>query len=411
MGRFDDVLRQRAGGGAGVAAVGSDPKKAADASSSAAVSSVATPARQRSTRLVSLSELYKMNLEELQRACAKEELDITGDETKGALMLRLRHQYSRMASRASATAAAAAQAAKAPLSAPQPAPASTIDLDSAAEPSPSKEVRSTDLCRLTVKELRAAAQERGIDTSGCVEKADIIGRLERGGPRIPDDDAGLKARVAPVSVKKRAKPAAAVSAATGYPAARAPAEPPQDKMRLRGGIGAGSMVAAPAAEQSPEEPDTADYWTSPSIGAAWSERIRDMFDSHPGFNAVLPPEAEMWTEQELSIYFGSNGEMWPRGKRPAWLGKPSVVAEQAKLPQPERRYTDLKQHFETLGLPETAWKEPDMIPRRYRRLSLEYHPDKHPGPEQERYAKEFKEIHEAYELLCKFPAYLNCPAG
>ncbi|CAL1154343.1 unnamed protein product [Cladocopium goreaui] len=50
---------------------------------------------------------------------------------------------------------------------------------------------------------------------------------------------------------------------------------------------------------------------------------------------MLPPEAEMWTDQELDVYFGSNGDIWPRGKRPAWFGRPSTEPDAKSPPKPQ----------------------------------------------------------------------------
>ena len=49
-------------------------------------------------------------------------------------------------------------------------------------------------------------------------------------------------------------------------------------------------------------------------------------------------------------------------------------------------------HYETLGLPKNA--TPEQIKRQYRKLSLEYHPDRNNGNEEM-----FKKISEAYQHL------------
>lgn len=56
-----------------------------------------------------------------------------------------------------------------------------------------------------------------------------------------------------------------------------------------------------------------------------------------------------------------------------------------------------KDYYEILGLSRDA--SPEEIKKAYRRLALQYHPDKHP-PEKRKWAEEkFKEISEAYEVL------------
>ncbi len=56
-----------------------------------------------------------------------------------------------------------------------------------------------------------------------------------------------------------------------------------------------------------------------------------------------------------------------------------------------------KDYYEILGVPRNASQEE--IKKAYRRLAMEYHPDRHP-PEKRKWAEEkFKEISEAYEVL------------
>ncbi|MDH7483973.1 MAG: DnaJ domain-containing protein, partial [Spirochaetales bacterium] len=54
-----------------------------------------------------------------------------------------------------------------------------------------------------------------------------------------------------------------------------------------------------------------------------------------------------------------------------------------------------RDYYEVLGVPKTATK--DEIKKAYRRLAIQYHPDKNPG---DKTAEEkFKEATEAYEVL------------
>jgi len=55
----------------------------------------------------------------------------------------------------------------------------------------------------------------------------------------------------------------------------------------------------------------------------------------------------------------------------------------------------MKNHYETLGVSETA--SLDEIKKAYRKLALQYHPDRNPGDK--RAEEKFKEITEAYEIL------------
>lgn len=56
----------------------------------------------------------------------------------------------------------------------------------------------------------------------------------------------------------------------------------------------------------------------------------------------------------------------------------------------------MKDYYKILGVPENASQEE--IKRAFRRLALQYHPDRNPGREREAEAK-FKEINEAYAVL------------
>jgi len=118
----------------------------------------------------------------------------------------------------------------------------------------------------------------------------------------------------------------------------------------------------------------------------------------------------MWTGAELDVYFGSNGEMWPRGKRPAWVGRPvrqgqpadmwsssnKPAAQQLKQPVGEKVYPELKEHFQALGLDENT--SHDAIRKHYRRLAREYHPDKHLDDGQKATAR-FQAIQAAFEAV------------
>ncbi|CAE7241023.1 dnaJ [Symbiodinium natans] len=57
-------------------------------------------------------------------------------------------------------------------------------------------------------------------------------------------------------------------------------------------------------------------------------------------------------------------------------------------------------HFQTLGLEPNAGHEE--LKRSYRKLVLQYHPDKNPGAAAEAAARRFREVSEAYEALTEF---------
>jgi len=135
---------------------------------------------------------------------------------------------------------------------------------------------------------------------------------------------------------------------------------------------------------------------SPSSGFGWSSRIAKYFDTHPGFTATLPPEAETWHDADLNVYFGSNGDIWPRGKRPSWIQGKKSTFDAGNQPPKHKTYPELKEHFLTLDLPESV--PPDHIKRHYRRLALICHPDKNPD-DVEGARKRFQEITTAYEAI------------
>src|SRR5678816_1287491 len=54
-------------------------------------------------------------------------------------------------------------------------------------------------------------------------------------------------------------------------------------------------------------------------------------------------------------------------------------------------------YYEVLGVPRTA--SPDEIRKAYRKLALQWHPDRHKGAAQADAEERFKRISEAYEVL------------
>jgi len=332
--------------------------------------------------------------------------------------------------------AASAPTAKAgnPLPVPKPAPA-----PAAAPPPPSEASRAKsapeqtasngatggagdgeDYSRYSVKELRAMAAEKNIGIDGCVEKSDIIERLKRG--PLPAAKVAAKAKrgkAATTTPKSSPKPAP-FSDKRPEPFQEAKVPPkssPKGKSQAReewpsgppkksGGAGSnggsnargGAKAKAPSAKAQAESIPVIDEDGERDVGN-WSPRVMRWFNQYPGFAAILPPEAEMWSDMELEIYFGSNGDIWPRGKRPAWINRPGASAPQAQAEKkaPEAKvYPELRPHFKTLDIAETT--PADMIKRHYKRLALELHPDKHPDDVEE-FTEKFRLITEAYDAI------------
>jgi hypothetical protein len=274
--------------------------------------------------------------------------------------------------------------------------------------------------RSSLKQLLALAKEREIDVTGCVEKSDIIECLKLGksAPQVTKKPNAAPVRKA--ESKLTAKASSTAKASTGNAGPSLPKAAPwrnsttdaaevseKAKARATSGSSTGLFAEAKARARSnssaglfsKQEEDR--FGESPSENGAWSERIRGFFARFPGFTAMLPPEAELWTNQDLEVYFGSDGTIWPHGKKPAWFqftasGRRAEQANAPKPPPQPKTHPDLKQHFETLDLPETI--EKDMIKRQYKRLALDCHPDKNPD-DVEGSRKRFQEITAAYGAI------------
>ena len=83
----------------------------------------------------------------------------------------------------------------------------------------------------------------------------------------------------------------------------------------------------------------------------------------------------------------------PRGPR---LGGGGGPPPPRRAPEPPA----VDAHFRTLGLPRTA--DQNEVRKAYRKLALQYHPDKNPGKLQEAAATRFKVVSEAYEKVCAY---------
>jgi hypothetical protein len=241
---------------------------------------------------------------------------------------------------------------------------------------------------IALKELLSLAKERGIDVTGCVEKSDIIENIR------------LSKLATPVRITKQATAQSIPGQRSKAVARAAPVKPESHVATAQSTPGEQGKAAARAAPVKPES--RAEVDESPSRSGAWSERIQHFFLRFPGFTATLPAEAEMWTAQELEVYFGSDGGIWPRGKRPSWFNNAAGRCAQSfensgPKPAPRKTYPDLKEHFETLDLPETV-DDAGMIRRQYRRLARDSHPDKNPH-DAEGARQRFQAINAAYEAI------------
>lgn len=281
-------------------------------------------------------------------------------------------------------------------------------------PETPKPGESHPLLRFSTKELLELARSRGVDVRGCVEKSDIVDRLTRS-PRLTVQPKSESAPRTSGSPQKPPGPESPEPVRLPKAATKAPPRPKSKATPSRSAPKPGNsplpdrakrvdyarpppqVQAAKAASQLLAH-QAAEARLAGEVPDGWSARIQTWFGRYPGFSALLPPEAEMWTDQELDVYFGSNGDIWPRGKRPAWFGRSTDSEEAKPIPKPQgpRTYPDLKVHFQTLDLAETT--PPEVIRRHYRRLARDCHPDKHPDNVEEA-TRRFQQITEAYEAI------------
>lgn len=273
------------------------------------------------------------------------------------------------------------------------------------------------------------AKEHGVDVSDCVEKQDIIERLEQGDAsststgsrdgtftrsRIQSKTGRAQAAVglrgllgalempaSPVSTASNKSDWSSVSVSvrscSSHRKSQAAPTPIPTAFGVPQNALASNRVPLLAQASKLEPPRGVFAERSPSESLRWSDRVRRYFDCHPGFSAELPPQAEVWTDTELNVYFGSNGEIWPTGKRPSWMPRPGEERKHPEAQAARRKlYPDLKEHFETLGLAETTPHE--VIRRHYRRLARDSHPDKHPDDPLGA-GEAFQKIAAAYEAI------------
>lgn len=273
-------------------------------------------------RRMSLAELYKLSEPDLYDKCVTAGIDAASTDPKGVLISRLRQAYSKMAF-----------AMVAPGSFP-----------------------------VASRSSSHGDQHKDVSTSSSVT---AMSGIAVGSPRADPVTVGV--------------PAPLMQNCTSTPSR-------SDHWRVPVAANPNTGLAAVPPRRCPfvatdatHEQDMVFHNLSPSASLAWSCRVRAVFDSYPGFTADLPPEAETWTDQELQLYFGSNGDFWPRGKRPSWIGRTWAAGSSTRpvhQVQISKRYPDLQEHFDKLGITDTT--PHDCIRRRYRMLARDCHPDKHP---------------------------------
>ncbi|CAJ1335606.1 unnamed protein product [Effrenium voratum] len=173
------------------------------------------------------------------------------------------------------------------------------------------------LLKFTTKELLELARSRGVDVRGCVEKSDIVDRLTRA-PRAPQPPVQHKPPVRQNTQPMQTQSAGAPSKASGAPmprfgrsytwqgghghashASQPPSQPPVSQSSTTAPRRPAKAHASKAGRRQPKAPSPtpeAPRWENLS---SWSSRVQTWFNRYPGFTAMLPPEAEMWTDQEL----------------------------------------------------------------------------------------------------------------
>jgi len=158
------------------------------------------------------------------------------------------------------------------------------------------------------------------------------------------------------------------------PAARGPTQP---KVHAK----AKQRSTARDEEEDEDMPDGLDA----NVQAAWPRlgaRVRQFLRQFVFFNGELPgAEAENdWNDDDLYRFFYSNGFIRPKRSR-----------------SPRVHPAVLEENYRQLGLSTTA--KADEVRRAYRRLALQYHPDKNQGSQD---ASKFQGITAAYEAICKW---------
>jgi len=109
-----------------------------------------------------------------------------------------------------------------------------------------------------------------------------------------------------------------------------------------------------------------------------SERVKAFFERYPSFDKEIPHDIEEWLDKDIETYLYSNGFLRPPRKKKAQPRIPKRVC------------------YETLGLGDGATLQE--VKKAFRRLALQYHPDKNLQDQKDSQEK-FVAIQEAYEVL------------
>lgn len=163
----------------------------------------------------------------------------------------------------------------------------------------------------------------------------------------------------------------------------APQPPPSSKS---------SSTSAPSAKAQP--PTTA------------NQRIQAVLSRFPGFSSAglqLPLDAWQWTVQELELFVGSMGQLWPVGrKRPNNLTGPNVSrdsdAKAPRPPKPKPAAAVLRPHYQALEVPDGT-TDRQTLKKAYRQAALRWHPDKNAGDPGAQ--SRFQAALNAFEFLCQ----------
>lgn len=163
--------------------------------------------------------------------------------------------------------------------------------------------------------------------------------------------------------------------------------------------------SAPSPEPAPSSFSTAKL--------SHTERIMLVLERYPGFEAAglsIPAEAWSWTIEEVELFVGSLGQLWPHTRRRASTNpapkpqpRPQPAPKSTPGPKPAARpsrpqTSALRPYYQVLGLPEGT-SDKQAIKRAYRQAALKWHPDKNFGSQEA--AQRFQQAREAFENLCE----------
>jgi len=144
--------------------------------------------------------------------------------------------------------------------------------------------------------------------------------------------------------------------------------------------------AAPRARDP--EPDGSDNdcpFGTPNL-RKYGPRVRRAIKKFPSYQGDMPPDPqeaeELWTDQDLHNFFFSSGFIRPKKKNV----KPRITKAM------------IEAHYKTLGL--KSGEKLATVRAKYRKLALEYHPDKNKDSRDA--TERMQGITEAYGVICQF---------